>query len=93
MKHNVHENLRIAVMGAGSLGIILCAYVAQNGLNVVLIDAYKEHIDALNRDGATVTGQVELSTPVHAILPEQMEGIYDIIIFMAKQTFNDVTIP
>ena len=38
---------RIAVMGAGSLGTILGAYRSKAGRDVVLIDAYQAHVDAL----------------------------------------------
>lgn len=48
--------MRIAIMGAGSLGTILGAYVSKAGYDVVLIDPYQEHVDALNKDGAHVNG-------------------------------------
>lgn len=85
--------MRVAIMGAGSLGTILGAYVARAGFDVVLIDPYKEHVDALNEKGAHVTGTVDFVQPVRAITPDEMTGIYDVVIYMAKQTFNDVAIP
>lgn len=84
---------RIAIMGAGSLGTVLGAYIARAGKNVVLIDPYEEHIRALNEMGAHVVGTVDFVQPVKAITPDQMEGVYDLIIYMAKQTFNDTAIP
>ncbi len=84
--------MRIAVMGAGSLGTILGAFVTKNGGDIVLIDANKEHVDVLNRRGATVTGNLDLITPVKAITPEQMTGIYDLVFYIVKQTFNDVAL-
>ena len=85
--------MRIAVMGAGSLGTILGAYIAKAGYDVVLVDPYKEHVDTLNEKGAHVVGTVDFVQPVHAITPDQMEGIYDLVIYMAKQTYNDTAIP
>lgn len=84
---------RIALMGAGSLGTILGAYITKGGREIDLVDVYREHVDTLNRDGATVVGTVELNVPVHAITPEQMEGEYDLILYLAKQTYNDTAIP
>lgn len=84
--------MRIAVMGAGSLGTILGAFVAKNGGDIVLVDANKEHVDTLNRHGATVTGNLDLFTPVKAVTPDQMTGIYDLVIYTVKQTFNDVAL-
>ncbi len=85
--------MRIAIMGAGSTGTILGAYLSKAGYDVVLVDPYKDHVDALNRDGAHIVGTVDFVQPVKACLPEEMEGIYDLVIYMAKQTFNDVAIP
>ncbi len=85
--------MRIAIMGAGSLGTILGAYITKAGYQVDLIDAYKEHVDALNEKGAHVVGTVDFVQKVHAITPDQMEGVYDLIIYMAKQTYNDTAIP
>ena len=80
-------------MGAGSLGTILGAYVAKAGFPVTLIDPYEEHVKALNENGAHVIGTVDFVQPVKAITPDEMEGIYDLVIYMAKQTFNDTAIP
>ncbi len=80
---------RIAVMGAGSLGTILGAYLTKAGLKVDLIDANREHVDALNKNGATVVGSVEMNVPVSALTPDRMAGIYDVVFYMAKQTYNE----
>ncbi len=84
---------RIAIMGAGSLGTILGAYLSKGGLKVDLIDAYQAHVDALNKFGAKVVGKAEFVAPVHAITPDQMEGEYDIFFYIAKQTVNAVALP
>jgi len=80
-------------MGAGSLGTIIGALVSQNGGQMTLIDANQEHVDALNRYGATITGKMGLKNiPVTAITPLQMDGVYDIVFLLAKQTYNDVAL-
>lgn len=85
--------MRAALMGVGSLGTIMGALIAKNGGDITLIDANKAHVDAMNEKGATVTGKMELQAiPVKAIVPEQMDGIYDIVILLAKQTYNDVAL-
>lgn len=84
---------RIAIMGTGSLGTILGTFIARRR-QIDLIDANQLHVDALNRDGATVGGTVKLEhIPVHAITPEQMDGKYDLYIYMAKQTANGACLP
>lgn len=84
--------MHTAIMGAGSLGTIAGALATKNGADVVLIDVNKEHVKALNEKGATITGKLELNVPVKAILPEEMEGIYDIVMYMTKQTYNEVAL-
>ena len=85
--------MRICIMGSGSTGTILGAFLTKAGCDVTMVDAYKEHVDALNESGAHIVGTVDIVVPVKACLPEEMEGIYDLVIYMAKQTFNDIAIP
>lgn len=79
---------RLAIMGAGSMGMILGAYIAKSGRQVDLIDANRAHVDAMNKKGAAVTGYTEMTIPVNALTPDEMEGTYDIFFLMTKQTFN-----
>ena len=84
---------RVAIMGAGSLGTILGAYIAKGGVDVTLVDAYEEHVKVLNEKGAHVVGFTDMVVPVKACTPDKMEGKFDLFIYMAKQTFNDTAIP
>lgn len=82
--------MRIALIGVGSLGTIIGALTAKNGGDITLVDTNKSHVQALNKNGATVKGKLQLDNiPVKAITPSQLGGIYDIIIILTKQTFND----
>ncbi len=84
--------MRIALMGVGSLGTIIGAFLYKNGQEITLIDANKEHVDALNKNGATISGKIDMNVPVKAILPEEMEGKYDIVFYLVKQTYNEVAL-
>ena len=84
--------MRIAVMGAGSIGIIVGAMIAKSGRDVVLIDIDEKNVAALNGKGASVTGFMEIIVPVKAITPAQMSGTYDIVLLTTKQTYNDVAL-
>lgn len=85
--------MRIALVGAGSLGTIAGALLSKAGLDIVLVDANEENVRALNEAGARVVGHMELTTPVVAITPAQLEGTYDLIIYLVKSTFDDVALP
>ena len=80
--------MRIAIYGAGSLGTVLGAYLTKNGLPVDLINHNRAHVEALKSRGARITGTVEMTVPVSALLPEEMTGPYDIIFLMTKQLDN-----
>ena len=81
--------MRMAVMGAGSLGTIIGAYLSQANEDVELIDVNKEHVQALNENGATIVGTVNETIPVKAITPEEMTGTYDLVLLLTKQVFNE----
>ena len=85
--------MRTAILGAGALGIIIGALMTKNGKQVDLIDSYQENVDALNADGARVTGNLELHWPVTALTPQEMKGEYDLILLLTKQTANEMALP
>ncbi len=80
--------MKYAIYGAGSLGTVLGAYLSQKGIPVELVNRNKQHVDALNQNGAHITGTVDFIVPVKAILPNRMEGPYDVIFLMTKQLQN-----
>ncbi len=79
---------KYAIYGAGSLGTVLGAYITKNGGEIELINRNKAHVEALNKTGAHITGTVEMTVPVKAITPDQMNGTYDIILLLTKQLHN-----
>jgi len=84
--------MRVAIMGAGSLGTIIGALITIGGQEVDLIDINKEHVDALNRSGAKITGFMDLCVPVKALLPHEMTGKYDLVFLLTKQVYNQTTL-
>ncbi len=84
--------MRIAILGAGSLGTIVGAYLSDGGMDVELIDTYQEHVDALNERGASVVGTTEFHAPVKAITPQQKSGTYDLVLLLTKQLYNEAVL-
>lgn len=86
--------MRAAILGAGALGTILGVMGTIAGEDVVLIDTNQAHVAALNANGATITGNLDhKSIPVKAIIPDEMEGFYDLVFVLTKQTANQKAIP
>lgn len=81
--------MRIAVLGAGSLGTIIGAFISAGGKDVELIDVNQEHVDALNHSGAKIIGTIEYQAKVKAITPDNLSGTYDLVLLLTKQLYND----
>jgi len=80
--------VRTAIYGCGAMGTVLGAYLNKNGHETILIDNYTDHVKALNEKGAQVIGCANFTVPVKAITPDQMEGKYDLVFLLTKQTAN-----
>ena len=80
--------MRAAIYGAGAMGTVLGAYITKNGGQIDLVSRNKEHIAALRSGGAHICGEADFTVTVSALLPEEMEGRYDIILLMTKQRGN-----
>ena len=48
--------MKTAVVGAGAMGSVYATLFAEAGHDVWAIDQWAEHVDAINRDGLTLTG-------------------------------------
>ena len=84
--------MKYAIYGAGSLGIVLSAYLAKNGEKFDVIDRDAKTIDALNSQGAIVVGTVDMQQAVNAILDVNVTDKYDIVFLVTKQIGNVDTI-
>lgn len=85
--------MKIAIYGAGAMGTVLGAYLWKNGCPVDMVNKNKEKVLALRENGATITGYANFTVPVRAIFPEEMDGDYDLIFLMTKQTANPTVLP
>ena len=84
--------MKYAIYGAGSLGIVLSAYLAKSGEKFDIIDRNPKSVDALNKNGAIVVGTVQMKEPVNAISDSNVKDKYDIIFLLTKQLGNIETI-
>lgn len=85
--------MRYAIYGAGAMGTVLGAYIARAGVDIDLINRNRAHVQALRERGAHIIGTVDFTQKVTALLPEEMEGKYDVILLMTKQRHNGEIVP
>ena len=58
---------RIAVLGCGAIGSLYAAHLARvPGVEVWAVDPWREHVEAIESGGLTVTGQAAFTAPVRA---------------------------
>ncbi len=75
------EPFRIAVLGCGAIGSLYAAHLARlPGVEVWAVDPWREHVEAIESGGLTVTGQAAFTAPVRALtsadgLPSCLLGI------------------
>ena len=77
--------MKIAILGAGALGSVIGGLMAEQGIDVSLLDVNQAHIDAINTSG------LQLDSPegsrriaIRAMRPEQCPGDIDLIILLTK---------
>ena len=79
---------RIASIGVGAIGGTLAGFMSKEGEDVLLIDSWKDHVDAMNNRGLTLDGITgEHKVEVKAIHTDQIpaiEGTFDIVVVAVK---------
>ena len=83
----VKKDTTVAVLGAGAMGCLFGGLMAEKGLDVTLIDVWKEHVDAINSKGLKMDGhggdryiKIKATTDPSSLKP------VDAIIIMCKAT-------
>jgi len=75
----------VLIWGAGAIGGTLGACWARAGINVLLVDIQREHVDACRTAGLTIEGPVENYTQVvPAVTPGELTGRYSRIVLAVK---------
>ena len=79
---------------AGSLGMVLGAYIAKNCGDIVVVNHKQAYGQAPNEKCLHITDTVKMAVPEKAITLDQMADKYDIILLMTQrlQTVQVVTI-
>ncbi len=85
--------MRIAVMGAGAIGGITGALIAEAGEDVTLVDPFSEHVNKINWDGLRVIGELgEHVVKVPAVSPDNLGGTFDLVFLAVKSVDTDEAI-
>jgi len=75
----------IVVWGAGAIGGVLGAYWARAGLQVLMVDIVREHVEVCRTSGLSISGPVEqFRQVVPAVTPDELEGVFEVIVLAVK---------
>jgi 2-dehydropantoate 2-reductase len=77
--------MRVTIVGAGAIGGLAGAYMTRAGYDVVLVDQWKEHVEALRGSGVRIDGvRGDLHIPVRALLPEELREPLEAVLVATK---------
>lgn len=83
--------MKVAVIGSGAMGCLYGAYISREH-EVIMIDAYKPQVDAINEKGITIEehdGNIHTYKNVKAVLSGEMNESVDLVILFVKSYFTD----
>jgi 2-dehydropantoate 2-reductase len=79
--------MKIAVVGAGAMGSLFGAMLAEAGKEVCLYDVWVEHVQAINKDGLTIEREGKTRTlRIDATTESEQIGQAELIIIFVKST-------
>jgi 2-dehydropantoate 2-reductase len=64
--------MQVTIIGAGAIGGTTGAHLVRAGHDVLLVDAAKEHVDAVNRDGLHIEGYETFTVRAPAVTPDEL---------------------
>ena len=83
----INKDLKVGVLGAGAMGCLFGGLLAEKGLNVTLIDVWKEHVDTINKNGLKMDGHGgDRFIKVKATNDPSNVDVVDAVIVMCKAT-------
>jgi len=69
---------RVVIVGAGAIGGYCGAWLAHNGIDLTLVDAWPEHVEAIRMHGLSVRGMTpaeRITVPVRALHIGDVQGL------------------
>ncbi len=84
---------RIAILGAGGIGGSIGAYLIRAGHDVTLIDQWADHIEAIRRNGLTLTDlNQRFTVPARALHLSDVSGLREAfdVVFLSVKAYDTV---
>jgi 2-dehydropantoate 2-reductase len=77
--------MKLTIIGAGAIGGLAGAYMTRAGHDVLLVDRWRQHVDALRAKGLFIDGvRGEMTIPVKAATPDQLRDPLEGVLVATK---------
>lgn len=84
------EKPQVVIVGAGAMGSLFGGLLAQGGLEVTVVDVWKEHVEAIARGGLRIVGHGgDRTIRVAATLDPESIAEADVVLFQCKAFANE----
>ncbi len=85
--------MKIAILGAGAMGSLIGAHLTKGGAEVVLVDPYQAHMEAIRIHGLemTINGKAE-TVHMKAVCTPEEAGAVDLVIVLVKGMFTKASV-
>ena len=84
------DDPKTIIVGGGAMGSLFGGLLTEGGLDVTLVDVWREHVDAINRNGLRIVGHGgDRSVRVPATTDPRLLGVADVILFQCKAFANE----
>ena len=84
---------RLAVLGAGAIGSVIGGYLSRAGRDVILIDSWSAHVEAMRQKGLRITAQdEEFTVPVKAVNMGEVSSLQEPFdtVFLCMKSYDTV---
>jgi len=79
------QSMKIAILGCGAMGSVYAGLLASGGHEVWAVDTWREHIDAIRKDGLRVEGASgDRTVKIHATCEPDDVGLVDLVVIATK---------
>ena len=84
------ERPKLVIVGGGAMGSLFGGLLAEGGLDVTLVDVWKEHVDVINRHGLRIVGHGgDRAVRIAATRDPQAVEAADVTLFQCKAFANE----
>jgi 2-dehydropantoate 2-reductase len=86
--------MKVAVLGAGAMGALFGGMLAEAGCEVWLVDVWREHVEAIGREGLHIVGSAGERT-IRNLRPTcrpEEAGVADLVLVFVKSTVTEAAV-